>query len=154
MKRLGVTDKARGKKCKVRFSLINKNKVFQKSNTKVGVKKLLRAGMMPARTWGMHAMVTAPTSDHSVSNVLLFCWICESPTASCLRTSWVLNCYGRDGYLLLRRVLQRILRDIRGIKVPGTVLRGPFWRPGTSWESPSHKCMLFCRIFLGHFCYV
>ena len=28
---------------------------------KVGVKKLLRAGMVPARTWGVHAVVTAPT---------------------------------------------------------------------------------------------
>ena len=28
---------------------------------KVGVKKLLRAGMMPARTWGVHAVGMAPT---------------------------------------------------------------------------------------------
>ena len=45
----------------MRFSLIKKNKVFQKSYMKVGAKKLLRAGMVPARTWGVHAVVRAPT---------------------------------------------------------------------------------------------
>ena len=39
-----------GRKCKVRFSLIKKNKALQKNYMKVGVRKLLRAGMMPART--------------------------------------------------------------------------------------------------------
>ena len=28
---------------------------------KVGVKKMLRAGTMPARTWGVHAVGMAPT---------------------------------------------------------------------------------------------
>ena len=42
---------ARRRKCKVRFSIIKKNKAFQKNYMKVGVKKLLRAGMVPARTW-------------------------------------------------------------------------------------------------------
>ena len=28
---------------------------------KVGVKKLLRAGMIPARSWGVHALGMAPT---------------------------------------------------------------------------------------------
>ena len=32
------------------------NRAFQKSYMKVGVKKLLRAGMTPARTWGAHAV--------------------------------------------------------------------------------------------------
>ena len=36
VKRLGVKEKARRKKCKVRFSLIKKNKAFQKSYMKVG----------------------------------------------------------------------------------------------------------------------
>ena len=40
----------------VRFSLIKKNKAFQKSYMKVVVKKSLRAGMVPARTWGAHAV--------------------------------------------------------------------------------------------------
>ena len=35
---------------------MKKNKAFQKSYMKVGVKKLLRPGMMPARTWGVHAV--------------------------------------------------------------------------------------------------
>ena len=51
VKRLGAKEKARRKKCKVRFSLIKKNEAFQKNYTKVGVKKLFRASMMPARTW-------------------------------------------------------------------------------------------------------
>ena len=51
VKKLGAKEKARRTKCKVRFSIIKKNKAFQKNYLKVGVKKLLRAGMMPARTW-------------------------------------------------------------------------------------------------------
>ena len=45
----------------MRFSVIKKNKAFQKSYMKVGVKKPLCAGMMPARTWGVHAVGMAPT---------------------------------------------------------------------------------------------
>ena len=45
----------------MRFSLTKKNKAFQKSYMKVGVKKLIRAGMMPARTWGVRAMELSPT---------------------------------------------------------------------------------------------
>ena len=52
----GVKEKTRRKKWKVRFSLLKRNEAFQKSYMKVGVKKLLRAGMMPARTWGAHAV--------------------------------------------------------------------------------------------------
>ena len=51
VKRLGAKEQARRKKCKVRFSLFKKNKAFQKSYMKVGVKELLRAGIVPARTW-------------------------------------------------------------------------------------------------------
>ena len=40
----------------MRFSLKKKNKAFQKKYMKAGVKKLLRAGMMPARTWRAHAV--------------------------------------------------------------------------------------------------
>ena len=61
VKKLGAKEKARRKKCKVRFSLIKKNKAFQKNCMKVGVKKLLRAGMVPARTWRVHAVGMAPT---------------------------------------------------------------------------------------------
>ena len=38
VKKLGVKEKARRKKCKVRFSLIKKRKTFQKRYMKVGVK--------------------------------------------------------------------------------------------------------------------
>ena len=51
---VGVKEKARRKKYKVRFSIIKKN-------MKVGVKKWLRAGMTPARTWGAHAVGMSPT---------------------------------------------------------------------------------------------
>ena len=51
IKKLGAKEKARRRKCKVRFSNIMKNEAFQKNYMKVGVKKLLRAGMMPERTW-------------------------------------------------------------------------------------------------------
>ena len=61
VKKLGAKEKAKRKKCRVRFSFIKKNKAFQKRCMKVGVKKLLRAGMVPARTWGVHALGMAPT---------------------------------------------------------------------------------------------
>ena len=51
VKRLGAKEKARRKKCNVLLSIIKKNSAFRKNCMKVGVKKLLRAGMMPARTW-------------------------------------------------------------------------------------------------------
>ena len=60
VKRLGAKE-ARRKKCRARFSLIKKNKAFQKSYMKVGVKKLLRMGLVPARAWGAHAVGIAPT---------------------------------------------------------------------------------------------
>ena len=49
VKTLGAKEKAIRKKCKVRFSIIKKNKTSQKNCMKVGVKKLLRARMMPAK---------------------------------------------------------------------------------------------------------
>ena len=55
VKKLGAKEKARRMKCRIGFSLTKKKKASQKSYLKVGVKKLLRAGMMPARTWGVHA---------------------------------------------------------------------------------------------------
>ena len=61
VKSLGAKEKARRKKCKARFSLMKKNKAFHKNYMKVGVKKLLRAGMMEARTWEVHAEGKAPT---------------------------------------------------------------------------------------------
>ena len=51
VKRLGAKEKTRRKKCKVRFSIIKKSKALRKNYMKVGVNKLLRAGMTPTRTW-------------------------------------------------------------------------------------------------------
>ena len=53
--------KQRRRKCKVRLSLSKKNMAFQKNYMKIGVKKLSRAGMVPARTWRVHAVGMAPT---------------------------------------------------------------------------------------------
>ena len=61
VKKLGAKEKARRKKCMLRFSITKKNNAFQKNNMKVCVKKLLRAGMMPARAWGAHAVGMSPT---------------------------------------------------------------------------------------------
>ena len=61
VKKLGAKEQAIRKKCIVRFSIIKKNKALHKSFMKVGVKRLLRAGMVPARTWGVHAVEMAPT---------------------------------------------------------------------------------------------
>ena len=63
VKRLGAKEKTRRKKCKVRFSHIKKNKVFQKSYMEMEIKKLLRAGMVPAKTWRVHAVEIAPTES-------------------------------------------------------------------------------------------
>ena len=51
VKRLWAKEKARRKKCNVRFSIIKKFQAVRKNYMKIGVKTLLRAGMMPARTW-------------------------------------------------------------------------------------------------------
>ena len=56
-----VGSSRKNEKCKVSFSLIKKNKAFQKSYMKVWVKNLLRTGMVPARAWRPHAVEMAPT---------------------------------------------------------------------------------------------
>ena len=61
VKRLGAKEEARRKMCKARFSIIKKKKAFQKQYMKVGVKKLLLGGMVPARTCGAHAVEMSPT---------------------------------------------------------------------------------------------
>ena len=45
----------------MRFSLKKKNGPFRKNYMKASVKKLLRTGMMPARTLGAHAVGVFPT---------------------------------------------------------------------------------------------
>ena len=48
---LRAKEKARRKKCDVRFSLIKNNRVFQKKFMRAGVRKLLRTGIASARAW-------------------------------------------------------------------------------------------------------
>ena len=48
---LAAKEKARRKKCDVIFSLITKIPVFQKIYMRTGVRKLLTAGLVPARGW-------------------------------------------------------------------------------------------------------
>ena len=54
VKSLGAKEKARRKKCRMRFSLIKKIKAFQKNYMKVEC-------MVPARTWGVPAVEIAPS---------------------------------------------------------------------------------------------
>ena len=61
VKRLGAREKVRRKRCRMRFSLIKKNKAFQKSYMKVRVKQWLRMGLVLARAWRAHAAGIAPT---------------------------------------------------------------------------------------------
>ena len=81
VKKLGAKEEARRKMCKVGFSVIKKNKVFQKSYMKVGVKKLSRAGMMPARTWGVHAVEMAPTERFKLRRQMVAAAGKKSPTS-------------------------------------------------------------------------
>ena len=59
-KKLGAKEKARRKKCDDRFSPIKKNR-FQKNYMRIGVRKLLRTGLVPARVWRGQAVGIAPT---------------------------------------------------------------------------------------------
>ena len=59
VKRLGAKEKTRRKKCKVRFSLVKKNKAFQKSYMNVGVMKLLRVWFQQ-ELGRVHAVGIAP----------------------------------------------------------------------------------------------
>ena len=62
IKRLGAKEKARRKKCRVRFSLIKKDEAFQKEELQEGrIKKLLRMGLVPTRAWKIACSWIAPT---------------------------------------------------------------------------------------------
>ena len=61
VKRLGAKEKATRKKSRVIFSLIKKNKAFQKSYMKVGIEKLSTVGLVQASAWGAHAVRIVPT---------------------------------------------------------------------------------------------
>ena len=56
VKNVGVKENARRKKCKVRFSLIKKNKVFQKNNMKVIVKNVVTCGHDASKDLGSKYM--------------------------------------------------------------------------------------------------
>ena len=58
---LGAKEKARRKKCDVRFSVIRKNQVFQKNYMRTRVKKLLRTTLVLVRAWGGQAVGSVPT---------------------------------------------------------------------------------------------
>ena len=59
--RSGAKEKARRRRCDVRFSFVRWNWVFQKSFLRIGVRKLLRMGLVPARVRGGQAVGSAPT---------------------------------------------------------------------------------------------
>ena len=50
-KQLGTKEKARRKWCDVIFLLFTKNLVFQTDYMRIGVRKLLRMFLVPAREW-------------------------------------------------------------------------------------------------------
>ena len=50
-KQLGATAHARRQKCDVRFSFARRNRVLQKNFLRIGVRKMLRMGMVLANVW-------------------------------------------------------------------------------------------------------
>ena len=80
VKRLGAKEKARRKKCKLMSSTIKKNKVFQKSYLKVGVKKLLRAergvvhavGMAPTERLKLRRQMAGAADKKSTTSLSVF----------------------------------------------------------------------------------
>ena len=62
-KEVGNQRKREGRSARCDSRLPKKNNFFQKNYMKVGAKKLLRAGMVPARTWEVHALGMALQRD-------------------------------------------------------------------------------------------
>ena len=58
---LGAKEKARGTKCERRCSLVRRNRIFQKSYMRIGVGKLPRTALVPARAWSRQAVGMALT---------------------------------------------------------------------------------------------
>ena len=56
-----ATAKARRRQCDVRFSIARRNRVFQKTYLRIGLRKLLRMGSVLARGWRVQAVGIAPT---------------------------------------------------------------------------------------------
>ena len=93
VKKLRAKEQARRKKCKVRFSMIKKNEAFQKNYMKLGLEKLLRAGMVPARTCGVHAVVMSPTERLKLERQMAAAAGKKSTTS----LSLVMEAYGIEG---------------------------------------------------------
>ena len=104
VKRLGAKEKARRKNCNVRLPLTKKNKAFQKNYMKLGVKKLLLAGMMLARTWRVHAVemslterlklirqMAAAAGKKSATSLSLFMEACGQEAEEELFPPWLLS---------------------------------------------------------------
>ena len=92
IKKLGAKEEARRKKCKMRFSIFKRKKAFQKNYMKVGVKKLLRAGMVPARTWRVHAVEIAPTERLNLRRQMT----AAAGKKSTASLSWFMEAYGLE----------------------------------------------------------
>ena len=79
---MGAKEKARRRKCKVRFSIIKKNKAFQENCTKVGVEKLPRAlgahavGMSPTERLKLRRQMAAAADKKSATLLSLFMEAC------------------------------------------------------------------------------
>ena len=60
-KQLGAKGKTRRKKCDVKFAGTTRNRVVQNNYVRIGVRKLLRMGLVPARVWSIEAVGIGPT---------------------------------------------------------------------------------------------
>ena len=58
---VGSTRESEKKRCNVRSSLIKTNRIFRKTFLTIGVRKLLRTGLVLARAWAGQAVGVAPT---------------------------------------------------------------------------------------------
>ena len=63
---LATKEKARNKKCDVRFSLIKKKQVFQKNYVSTGVRKFLTTELVLSRAWRGRAVGMAPCREADV----------------------------------------------------------------------------------------
>ena len=60
-KKFGAKEKAERSKCDVKVMLTEKNRAFQKSGMRGGVRKVLSMGLVPVRTWRGQAFGIAST---------------------------------------------------------------------------------------------
>ena len=60
-KQVRAKEKARRKRCDVRFSLIRNHRILQENYMRTGVRKLLMTGLVRARVWRGQVVGIAPT---------------------------------------------------------------------------------------------